>query len=77
MIDALVVGGLATAAVAVSGVLWAMIADPDLVLGWMAGPAGWRPTDPAALRALRWTGGTVLVLLSFGLGLAVSFFAAV
>ncbi|MFT7518255.1 MAG: hypothetical protein ACI9MC_000385 [Kiritimatiellia bacterium] len=76
-LDAVVVGGLAAATVAVSGWLWALLVDPDLVLGWLAGPTGWELTDSAGLRALQWTGGAVLVMLGFATGLAVSFFSSV
>jgi hypothetical protein len=76
--DALVIGGL-TAVTAVVGVFWwQLLVQPDALLaGWArdAEEQQWFEHHPALLAALRWVAGSLVFVLGFGTGLALTFLA--
>lgn len=72
------IGGL-TAATAVVGVFWwQLLVRPDALLaGWVEDPEQreWFEQHPATLAALRWVAGSLVFVLGFLTGLALTFLA--
>lgn len=70
--------GALTALGTVAGMLfWLLLVRPDALLGLLSDAAdpGWFQHHPTTLRALRITGGAVVLIAGFLTGLAVAFLA--
>ena len=76
--DALLVGSLAAVVTVASMLFWLLLVRPDALLGLLSDqPEGsWFEHHPTTLRALRLTGGLVVLILGFLTGLAVMFLAS-
>ena len=76
--DARVIGGL-TAVTAVVGVFWwqLLVRPQALLAGWTKDPDAveWFEQHPATLAALRWVAGSLVFVLGFVTGLALTFLA--
>jgi hypothetical protein len=77
VVDAVLGGVLLALTLAVGGVFWLLLVQPDVMLSmWQDGNVtqeNWFEHHPVGLRALRWTMGGTLFLFGFLTGLAWTF----
>ena len=78
--EALIVGFLTAITVTLGALYWQLLVRPEVLLTlWgdkSAVEAGWFERHPGTLTALRWTIGTVVLLLGFLTGLALTFLSS-
>ena len=75
---ALVIGLLLALTITMGLLYWLLLVEPEQLLSLLPAEPGqetWFEDHPRLLLALRWAGGTVLLLLAFLSGLATAFLA--